>query len=315
MRIRRVWAISLMALYLPHAYGATASLVREGEILFKAGKYQKMARLSSLRKADLSYATKPENINGLLDIAAQGNRFDAIDQIQLAKRFSTAQKGDEALLACLKVSECQPKKFIDIVNTSELHSEIALRQPGLNQVQVSHAVGEVTENLMVHYFKSSGWTQIEGQIGRQGIDGLFVKMEDGVIKDVLIVESKYSGSNLGSTNHGTQMSETWVRKKILDLRTKYPDEKAYQDIEKFVDAGSYRARIWSMNVENNALKIGLDKVTSKGGDVFRSPVPSSEASQFENEIKITAPKNQFEENLVSNYNKELQRYGSQVINE
>lgn len=308
----RTLLLALLLLIISDANGAIASLAQEGKTLFQLGKYQKVARLGSLGKADLAYASKAENVQGLLDLAAQENRIDVIQQIQLSRRYASEVKGDEKLLTCLKVIRCNPEKFIETVNTSELHADIAMRQPGLNQVLVSHAVGDVTENLMVHYFKSSGWIKYEGQIGRQGIDGLFVKMEKGVIKDVLIVESKYSGSQLGRTNHGIQMSDMWVRKKILDLRTKYPYEEAYNDIERFVDAGSYRAMIWHMNVENNALKIVLEKVRSKDGDVFRSPVANAEAIPFENEIKITSPNNKFEENLVNFYTSELNRYGSHI---
>lgn len=313
MLFSRSLLLALLALMITDAYGAVTSLAREGKTLFQAGKYQKVARLSTIGKADLAYATKAENVQGLLDLAAQENRIDAIQQIQLSRRYSSEIKGDEKLLVCLKVSHCKPENFIKTINLSELHADIAIRQPGYNQVQVNHAVGEVTESLMAHYFKISGWTQIQGQIGRQGIDGLFVKLDGDVIKDVLVVESKYSGSKLGMTNHGTQMSETWVRKKLFDLRAKYPDEKAYQDIEKFVDAGTYRAMIWNMNVENNSLKISLDKVKSKGADVVRVPASGSESRPLENEIKLTAPINDFEKNLVSHYNKELLSYGPQAM--
>jgi len=76
--------------------------------------------------------------------------------------------------------------------------------------------------MMVRYFEHSGWTRIDGQVGRTGFDGLFVKYEDGVIKDVLIAESKYNTSTLQSTNFGVQMSEEWIRRKMVEIKARFP---------------------------------------------------------------------------------------------
>ena len=310
---KQLLLMCFLFLSFANAHGAMPSLIKGGETIFKAGKYQKVATLTTIAKADLSYATKADNVHGLLDLAVQENRIDTISLIQLGNRFSAEKNGDRILLACLKITACQPEKFLESIRTSELHAQVALRQPGLNQIKVAHAVGEVIENLMVRYFQYSGWKQIPGQIGRQGIDGLFVKMKDGVVKEVLVVESKYNNSQLGTTKHGTQMSDQWVRRKIEELRTRYPDEKTYKDIERFADAGTYRAILWNVKVEDNSLKVGLTKVKSKDGSVsFREIVGSEDealSTPFKQAIRMDTPQNRFEQQVVSWYQSELARYG------
>ena len=67
------------------------------------------------------------------------------------------------------------------------------RNPALGKVQVNHAVGTINESLMDRFYTSSGWKSVSGQVGRTGIDGFLMKMDDsGVVRDLLIVESKYN---------------------------------------------------------------------------------------------------------------------------
>lgn len=293
-------------------HGGYVSATRDVTAVFKAGKYQKIVRLGTLGAKDLTYASKAENIQGLLDIALQENRVDAVQMLQYERLYSSQKDGDQLLLLCLKAARCQPDKFVEIINTSKLHSEIVIRQPELGSVLANHAVGEITENLMIRYFESSGWKKIPSQIGRQGIDGLFVKMENGIIKDVLVVESKYNTSILQQTNHGTQMSDQWVRRKMYELNAKFPDDATYKTIEKFVDAGSYRAILWNIKADESSLKVSLRKVKSKDGNITDSTVAGTEdeilAAPFENDIKIESPKNKFEDNFVGWYKNEIARY-------
>lgn len=313
-RRQKTLLLSIFVLIAANADAAVTAILHEGVTLFKAGKYQKNARLIDLAKADLSYATKTENIQGLLDLAAQENRIDAIQQIQLSRRYASVAQGDARLLTCLKLTKCDPEQLINNIDKSELHSEIALRQIGNSAPPVDHAVGDVTENVMTYYFTSSDWKQIQGQIGRQGIDGLYVKYADnGAIKDVLVVESKYKGSQLGQTKNGTQMSELWVRQNIQRLKAKFPENKDYPQIEKFIESGSYRALLWKMNVENNTLKIELNKIKSKGGEIITMTETDSDLSQpFNKAINVVNPKNKFEENLVNFYKKQLDFYGPKL---
>ena len=298
--------------------GAGGSLLHDIQYVFKAGTYQKAGRLVSLSATDLRFASKVENIHGLLELAEQEHRIDPIQMMQLSRSFSSTSHGDSLLLTCLRNTKCQPDKFqpaefLKAVNTSKLHEEVVIRNPGLGLVQASHVVGALNENLMIRYFKFSGWTRVEGQVGRTGFDGLFVKYENGVIKDVMIVESKYNTSQLQSTNHGLQMSEQWVRRKMVELKEHFPNDDVYEKIDKFIQAGSYRAVLWNLKVEDDALKIGLGKVKSKGGmvdiEVAKGTDIEGLSSPFTNSIKLNAPRNKFEEQVLSWYNDELAAVG------
>lgn len=308
----KLFILGIFLTISPISHGGYVSATRNATAVFKAGKYQKIARLGTLEVKDLTHASKAENIQGLLDIALQENRVDAVQMLQYERLYSFQKHGDQLLLVCLKATRCQPDKFVEIVKTSKLHSEIAFRQPELGSVLVNHAVGEITENLMIRYFESSGWKKIPSQIGRQGIDGLFIKMEGEIIKEVLIVESKYNTSILQLTNHGTQMSDQWVRRKVYELNSKYPDDTTYKTIDKFVNAGSYRAILWNIKADETSLKVSLRKVKSKGGNVTDYNVVGTEnevlAAPFENDIKIEFPKNKFEDNFVGWYKNEIARF-------
>jgi hypothetical protein len=295
------------------AFGAGGSLLHDIQYVFKAGTYQKAGRLVSLSAKDLRFASKVENVQGLLELAEHEHRIDPIQMMQLSRSFSSTSHGDSLLLTCLHNTKCQPAEFIKAVNTSKLHEEVVIRNPGLGLVLVSHVVGALNENLMIRYFKFSGWTRVEGQVGRTGFDGLFVKYENGVIKDVMIVESKYNTSQLQSTNHGLQMSEQWVRRKMVELKEHFPNDDVYEKIDKFIQAGSYRAVLWNLKVEDDALKIGLSKVKSKGGmvdiEVAKGTDIEGLSSPFTNSIKLNAPRNNFEAQVLSWYNEELAAVG------
>ena len=81
---------------------------------------------------------------------------------------------------------------------------------------------------MDEYFKKSGWEKIQGEVGVNGIDGLYVKRDkDGNITNVLMSESKYNTSQLGDTKDGKQMSKDWIIKKLDNLEKAYPDNQDY----------------------------------------------------------------------------------------
>lgn len=284
-----------------------------GALVFKAGGYVKVGRLAALSAKDLRYASKSENINGLLELAEQENRIDTIQMLQLTRPYATVADGDSMLLACLQNAKCQPDKFLMVSNTSRLHAEVVKRNPGLGLTQANHAVGALTENMMVRYFEHSGWTRIDGQIGRTGFDGLFVKYEDGVIKDVLIAESKCNTSTLQSTNFGVQMSEEWIRRKMVELKARFPNEDIYMKIDPFIEAGAYRTVLWNIRIEEDALKIDISKVKSKGGAVEIAGAKGSDIESlshpFTNSIKLKAPRNKFEEQVLGWYNDELAAIG------
>lgn len=289
--------------------GGGGALIRNVQFVFKAGDYVKVARLANLTSKDLRFASKVDNVNGLLALAEMEHRIDPIQMMRFSRSYASVANGDELLLICLWNVKCHPDNFLEVVNTSRLHAEVVKRNPALGLVQVHHVVGALNENLMIRYFESSGWTRLEGQVGRTGFDGLFVKLEDGVIKDVLIVESKYNTSSLQSTNFGVQMSEDWIRRKMVELKLRFPSEDIYQKIEPFIEANAYRAVLWNLKVEKDALNISVSKVKSKGGTVDIANATGTDveslSTPFTNSVKLKAPQNSFEERVLKWYNDEL----------
>ena len=104
--------------------------------------------------------------------------------------------------------------------------------------------GYSAECVMHKFYIESGWTQIEGEIGRNGIDGLYYKKKNGIIREVLITESKWNKSRLGKSGKNKlikQMSQEWVIGTLNRLQ-KYRPMPEYAAIKKLVKYGQYRAR-------------------------------------------------------------------------
>ena len=158
-----------------------------------------------------------------------------------------------------------------------------------NLAQLNKFNGDVTEGVMSSYFKSSGWAQIEGEIGVNGIDGLFIKRnKSGKIKETLFVESKYNKSQLGHINvkdkslKSRQMSKRALKKqvnklikdkkkqlqKILSQKEKKKLLKQlsdYKDIQKHINANNYRARLFNITpLGENNFKIKIDALEQSG---------------------------------------------------
>lgn len=73
--------------------------------------------------------------------------------------------------------------------------------------------GNAGETMMSHFYVSEGWSQVPGQTGNQGIDGLFVKRSSpkGDIVKFQVVDSKVGDSKLEHRDHGWQLSPEWTR--------------------------------------------------------------------------------------------------------
>lgn len=287
------------------AFSSGGAAVAKSITAFKAGAYTKTgASIAALTARDFRHASKAENVAGLLDLAQKENRIDAIEAIQLSGSYSGLRKGDELLLTCLKNVKCQPDSFYAIAKSSDLHAEVLARAPALGATQANHAVGAVNERLMLRFFENSGWKAVDGQVGRTGFDGLLVKVDDaGTVRDLLIVESKYNTSKLKATNHGTQMSDEWVRKKIQNLRNQSSNNDIYPQIESLIEKGAYRARLWNMKVANGKASIELKSVHSKDGSVSLHGVEDAEHPPLV--IDIRAPKSEFDRRFTSWYQEEM----------
>jgi hypothetical protein len=313
-RALRLFAL-LVASTLVVDAGAGAGTVTAASKGFKAGSYyNRTASLATLSRVELRYATKPQNIDGLLTLASTERRWnlDDVARLQAWERYNAITEGDLLLLRCLKEPRCDPIRCAEIARLSDLHREVVLRQPASNLGQVNQAVGDISEQVMVRHFESTGWTRIEGQVGRSGIDGLFVKRNpEGVVREVLAVESKYNTSALQPTNHGQQMSRDWLEKKLSSLRERQPDETTYRRVAELVGAGYYRARLWTMRVERGEIRIDLQRVRSASDKVDQLVEdPGTRVSVPPSVIRLAAPANSFEKTIADAYEQALLGLGA-----
>ena len=290
-------------------FSADASNVSGFLRALRSARSAQLVRISTVTVKDLRLAERGANVVDLLELAESENRLGLTPARQLLRGYQAAEKGDEFLLRCLQVPVCEPARFLKTIQTSPLHAQVALRNPGLDTVQVNHQVGQISENLMTRYFGAGKWEQMEGQIGRTGIDGLFVFRKDGVIRDLLVVESKYNGSLLGETNHGTQMSKDWILRKLVELQSRHPENNDYPVLERLVSADAYRAILWQLEVTADELQVALRRMHSKDSVVVQSPLPSEEIGEFgakETErIRLRGDRSAFEIQMANWYEQEL----------
>jgi len=147
----------------------------------------KAGKLSKVTIKSLSMS-KIDNIQNLMALATKEKRVDFIDQFKYIKEYKNMKNGDKILLKCLKKSTCNLEKYTNLMHKSPLHRQFAMKYPNMSLSQINHRVGSINENIMNKYFQSTGWTKIEGEVGRNGIDGLFIKRKNRVISKVMVVK-------------------------------------------------------------------------------------------------------------------------------
>jgi len=161
--------------------------------------------------------------------------------------------------------------------------------------------GYSAECVMHKFYTYTGWIKIEGEIGRTGIDGLYFKKKKGVIKEVLIAESKWNKSRLGWSGKNKlvhQMSQHWVLR-TLDRLQQYKPLPEYQIIKKLVQNNQYRARLFKIfPVDHNKLQIHIYKIKNKGMNSFDTFIESTL-----HPITIGAPRNKFERSILESYDR------------
>ena len=170
--------------------------------------------------------------------------------------------------------------------------------------------GASAECVMHQFYTKSGWVQVKGEIGRSGIDGLYYKKKNGVIKDVLVAESKWNTSRLGrSGKHKAvkQMSQEWVLRTMNKLIKKMPS-KTYTTLKRFIENNQYRARLFRLKPKfHNTIQISIYKIKNKGLKAF-DEIKDRQLPP----ISIISPRNSFEQRMVKAYNncrkKKLNKY-------
>lgn len=170
--------------------------------------------------------------------------------------------------------------------------------------------GYSAECVMHKFYTNSGWTQIEGEIGRNGIDGLYYKKKNGVIKEVLVSESKWNKSKLGRSGKNKlvqQMSQEWILRTLKKLQ-RYKPLPEYRTIRKLVQHNQYRARLFKMKpLGDNQVQIHIYKIKNKGMSTFDTFMERTLRP-----ITLEQPRNNFEHDILESYNRcreeALERY-------
>ncbi len=184
-----------------------------------------------------------------------------------------------------------------VVFSSQNHTEIAKTkiQGRLNIIN-----GASAECVMHRFYTNSGWTQIKGEIGRNGIDGLYYKKKHDVIREVLVAESKWNSSQLGFSGKGNtvkQMSKEWVLR-TMDRLVKKMDTHTYRTLRKLIQHDQYRARLFRLKpVGKESIQITIYRIKNKGYKAF-DEIRDTQLKP----ININAPKSRFEEDMVRAYN-------------
>ena len=161
--------------------------------------------------------------------------------------------------------------------------------------------GASAECVMNKFYTNTGWIQIEGEIGRNGIDGLYYKKKHGIIKEVLVAESKWNTSRLGLSGKGKtirQMSKRWVLK-TMDKLVKKLNSDTYKRIRELIINNQYRARLFRLKpLKFNAIQISIYKIKNKNKDIFDESLESRLKPMI-----LSNPKNSFEKMMLNSYNK------------
>ncbi len=154
---------------------------------------------------------------------------------------------------------------------------------------------------MHNFYTNTGWVQIEGEVGRNGIDGLYYKKKNNQIKEVLVAESKWNKSKLGWSGKNKlvhQMSQEWVLRTLKRLQ-KYQPMPEYRSIVKLVQNNQYRARLFKMfPVGKDKIQIKIYKIKNKGLKEFDTFIESELKP-----IVIDKPRNSFERNILGSYDR------------
>ena len=171
-----------------------------------------------------------------------------------------------------------------------------------NQIQgrLNIVNGYSSECVMHKFYTDTGWVQIEGEIGRNGIDGLYFKKKNGVIREVLVAESKWNTSRLGRSGKNKlirQMSQQWILR-TLDRLQKYKPLLEYQTIIKLVEHNQYRARLFKIfPVGQDKVQIHIYKIKNKASNAFDTFIEKKLKP-----ITMTDPRNRFERSILTSYN-------------
>ncbi len=161
--------------------------------------------------------------------------------------------------------------------------------------------GASAECMMDEFFMyQQNWQKIEGENGSNGIDGLYIKDVKGNIRDVLVAESKWNTSRIGSIKKGTikQMSKAWILEKLKKAKPNNPNINNFDQIQTLIESSTYRARLFNLKpIGDDKLKIVLYRIKNKSDDKSIEKVDKSEIV-----INFKNPQNLFHVEMINSFN-------------
>ena len=141
--------------------------------------------------------------------------------------------------------------------------------------------GAISEHISTTIYKKNGYSQLNAEVGRNGIDGLFVKRDaNGKLKEVVFSEVKHGKGKLGTIKGGTikQMSKDWkiikIDEKIKSLKKLKPLNENNQKLLKELNeiklmikknSPKIKSQITKIsNMGNNRYNVSFNQLNSDG---------------------------------------------------
>jgi hypothetical protein len=149
------------------------------------------------------------------------------------------------------------------------------------------------------FLYQNNWKKIKGEHGRNGIDGLYIKQSGNTITDILIAESKYNRSQLGSTKKGRvkQMSKEWILTKLKTVKKYHSQKNTYTQIINHVKKDNYRAKLFTLKPQKqNNLLIILHNIKNK------TSTNISKTDKTKILLSYKHPKSKFAKQMIQTYN-------------
>jgi len=173
----------------------------------------------------------------------------------------------------------------------------------LNEVTKKHFNGAVTESFVNGFFKSNGFSKIDAEVGRTGIDGLFIKRHEGKIVNVSVVESKFNSSPLGMTKKdGKQMSKQWILKKIQQKQESLQRQVMTKNTKKQLKSLTEIKKIVQNN-KHNSLLFNITPVTEEYKALVKIKSPTKKQLDRLAYLSELARKNKLKDKFKTSINK------------
>lgn len=170
-----------------------------------------------------------------------------------------------------------------------LHANILEMSPEQIKAATSKINGNSVEAVMHKIYTQGGYGRVHGEVGSNGIDGLYVKRNaNGVITDVLVGEAKYNSARI----KGNQMTHEWVVDRMRKLKSAYPNNPEYGQLLRHMEHGNYRRTLVHMTQEGSKLNLSQMQLGEKEGGLVAKKTQTRT-------VDMKAPKNSFEQ-MVSN---------------